>query len=271
MGEARIKNRKGSEVVARETRCIYCAGPSETREHMPPISMFRSRHRPAAMEFGACAACNNGTRGADVTAAVIARLHPDHGEQSWQNEEIKGLVRSLDADAPGVREELSHPGGREERWIPRPQSGLLQRAIYVHAQGPRLKAYLQIFAAKLAMALFRQHTGSALALDGTTWCQFHLNAGTTQEYLDGLVTKLPGYETLRQGSAHVGDQFRYRFNTDERTVVAAVSQFHRGLWITTFASTDPQIIGLFAKHEFLALPRSALVRPGGLLNLVPHC
>ena len=53
-------------------------------------------------------------------------------------------------------------------------------------------------------------------------------------------------------------------------VVAAVAQFHQGLWLTVFASTDPQIIGLFAKPEFLALPASAMVRPGEqLLNLVP--
>jgi hypothetical protein len=221
------------------------------------------------MEFGACSACNEGTRGADVTAAVIARLHPEHGEESWQNEEIKSLIRPLDAYAPGVREEMSRPGTREERWIPRPNSGLMHRAIYIHVQGPRLKGYLQTFSAKLAMALFREHTGSALALDGAAWCQFHLNAGITQEYLDSLVIKMPGFETLRQGRKHVSDQFRYRYNTDERTIVAALAQFHRGLWITAFASTDPRIIDLLVKPEFLALPRSALVRPGELLGLLP--
>jgi hypothetical protein len=269
MGEARIKNRTRPEIVARETRCIYCAAPAETVEHMPPRSMFRAKHRPGAMEFGACNACNEGTRGADVAAAVIARLHPDHGEQSWQNEEIKSLIRPLDAFAPGVREEMSQPGTHDERWIRRANSGLMQRVVCVHARGPRSKAYLTIFAAKFAMALFREHTGSPLALDGATWCQFRLNAGITQEYLDSLVVKLPGFETLRQGRKNVGDQFRYRFNTDERTVVAAVAQFHRGLWLTTFASTDPQIIELFAKPEFLALPASAMLRPGELRGLVP--
>jgi hypothetical protein len=269
MGEATTKNRKGSEIVARETRCIYCAGPAESVEHMPPRSMFRAKHRPGAMEFGACNACNEGSRGADVAAAVIARLHPDHGEQSWQNEEIKSLIRPLDAFAPGVREEMSQPGTHEERWVPRRNSRLMQRVVYVHARGPGLKAYLTIFAAKFAMALFREYTGGPLALNGASWCQFHLNAGITQEYLDGLVIKLPGFETLRQGRKHVGDQFNYRFNTDERTVVAALAQFHRGLWLTTFASTDPRIIDLFTKPEFLALPTSAMVRPGELLRLVP--
>jgi hypothetical protein len=236
---------------------------------MPPLGMFRGKHRPGDMEFGCCKACNEGTGGADVVAAVISRLHADHGEESWQNKEIRKLIRPLDKYAPGVREELSQLGSHQERWIPKPNSGLFQRVIYGRADGPRLKGYLTIFAAKFAMALYRTHVGVALGLDGAVWCEFHLNAGLTQENLDARVAILPGCETLRRGRKNVGDQFLYRFNTDERTVVAAVAQFHQGLWLTVFASTDPRIIGLFAKPEFLALPTSAIVRPGELLNLVP--
>ena len=221
------------------------------------------------MEFGACAACNNGTRGADVVAAVIARLHPEHGEGSWQNSEIRKLIPALDAYAPGVRDEMNRPGKHGLGWVTRKGSGLLQPVVRVHADGPRLKAHLTIFGAKLAMALYREHVGAPLALDGAIWCQFQLNAGLTQENLDARVALLPGYETLRQGTKNVDDQFRYRFNTDERTVVAAVAQFHRGLWFTVFASTDPRIIELFAKPEFLVLPASAMLRPGELLSLVP--
>ena len=85
MGESRRKSRKGAAIVAAEPRCIYCASPSETVEHMPPRSMFRDKDRPSAMEFGACTACNGATRGADVVASVIARLHPDIPKASWQN------------------------------------------------------------------------------------------------------------------------------------------------------------------------------------------
>ncbi len=231
MGEAGKKNQKRAAIAAAEPRCIYCAGPSETAEHMPPLTMFRGKHRPGGMEFGACKACNKGTSGADVVAAFVSRLHPDHDEQSWQGKEIKRLIRALDAFAPGVRDEMNQPGTHQERWLRRPNSGLLQRAVYVRADGPRLKAYLTAFAAKFAMALYREHVGVALALDGAVWCQFRLNTEMTQEQLDALVSKLPIHETLRQGRKDVGDQFSYRFNTDGRTVVAAVAQFHRGLWL----------------------------------------
>ena len=269
MGDAKRKSRKAEDILAGEARCIYCSGPAETLEHMPPVGMFRARQRPGAMEFAACEACNNGTRGADAVAAVMARLHPDDGEGTWQAGEIRKLIPALDARAPGVREEMSRSGKAVYEWIPRSGSGLLQKVVRAHADGPLVKGYLTAFGAKLGMALYREHVGTPLPLDGAVWCQFALSGGMTQKVLDARVQILPGYETLRQGTKHVSDQFAYRFNTDERTVVAAVAQYHKGLWFTLFASSDPRIVELFVKPEFLALPASAMVRPGGVLALLP--
>jgi hypothetical protein len=220
------------------------------------------------MEFGSCKACNNGTGGADIVAAVMSMIDPHSGQGSWQDTEVRKLIRPLDKFAPGVREELFRPGKHEHRWLNRVGSNLLQPLVLVRADGPLLNAYLTIFAAKFAMALYRKHVGVALPLDGAVWCQFRFNMGLTRGYLDALVAKMPGYETLRQGRKNVGDQFGYRFNTDERTVVAGLAQFHRGLWIVGFASSDPRIIGLFP--NFLTLPTSTIVRPGELPAMVPN-
>ena len=269
MSEERRKSRKGAAIVASEARCIYCANPATTLEHMPPRGMFRGRERPGAMEFGACEACNSGTRGADAVAAVLGRMHPDNGIGTWQAEEIGKLMSAVDAHAPGVRAEMITPGKSAYEWMRRSSSGILQKIVRVHADGPRVKAHLTVFGAKLAMALYREHVGLALPLDGAIWTQFALNGGMTQEYLDARTSILPAHETLRQGRKHVSDQFVYRYNTDERTVVAAVAQFHRGLWFTVFASCDTKIIDLFRSPEHLALPASELVRPGELLRLLP--
>lgn len=222
------------------------------------------------MEFAACTACNNGTRGADAVAALIARLHPDSDLGSWQAAELTRLIPAIDAYAPGVRQEMAQPGKAKSEWVRRPHSGLLQQVIRVHADGPLLKAHLCVFGAKLAMALYREYVGTALPLEGAVWCQFALNAGLSQHDLDERVKILPIYETLRQGEKNVADQFAYRYNTDERTVVAAVVQFHRGLWFTLFASSDPRIIELFNRPEFLGLPASVMVKPGSLLQLLPR-
>ncbi len=161
------------------------------------------------------------------------------------------------------------PGKFNHELMRRPGSGLLQPVVRVHADGPLVKAHLGIFGAKLAMALYREHVGVALPLDGAVWCQFALNAGMTQENLNARVKILPLHETLRQGIKNVRDQFSYRYNCDERTVIAAVVQFHSGLWFTIFASSDKRIIELFNKPEFLQLPASVMVRPGNLLGLLP--
>jgi hypothetical protein len=268
MSEGKHKSRTRQAILATEPRCIYCPGLPQTLEHMPSRGMLRSKYRPSGMEYAACISCNNGTRGADAVAAVIARLHPDNGEGSWQAEEIRKLTSALDKYAPGVREEISEPSKAHSEWLRRPASGLLQRVVRVHANGPRLQAYLKVYGAKLAMAFYREHVGKALPLDGVIWCQFALNAGMTQEHLNERVKILPAHETLRQGQKNVGDQFAYRYNSDERSVVAAVAQFHRGLWFTAFASSDPRIIELLTRPEFVQLPASVSIKPGELLQLL---
>jgi len=90
----------------------------------------------------------------------------------------------------------------------------------------------------------------------------------TQENLSARVERLPLQATLRQGRKNVGDQFAYRYNCDERTVITAVAQFHRDLWFTLFASSDEKIIEIFTKPEVSQLPASAMVRPDCLLDLL---
>lgn len=235
---------------------------------MPSRGMLRGKARPSGMEYASCSACNSGTRGSDAVAAVVARLHPNNADAGWQAKEIRRLMPALNAYAPGVRQELTRSETARSEWLRRSGSGLLQRVVRVNADGPKLKAHLCAYGTKLAMALYREHVGTALPLNGAVWCQFALNAGMTQEHLDERVRIMPLHGTLRQGQKNVLDQFTYRYNTDERTTIAAVAQFHRGLWFTLFASSDPQIIELFHNQTFLGLPASALVKPGELLQLL---
>jgi hypothetical protein len=268
MGEAKRKSQTREAILAAEPRCIYCPGPAATLEHMPPRGMFRERQRPSGMEYAACDACNEATRGSDAVAALMARIHPQNRDGSWQAQEMRRLVSAIEAYAPGVREEMSLPSKVTHGWTSPSGSGLLQRVVGVHADGPCVKAHLCAFGAKLAMALFREHVGIALPLSGAVWCQFALNAGMTQEQLNARIQILPIRETLRQGQKNVGDQFVYRYNCDERSVLAAVAQFHRGLWFTIFASSDERIIALFTKPEFSQLPASVMIKPGGLNTLL---
>lgn len=266
MGEARRKSLSRAAILARETRCIYCDGAPETLEHMPSRGMLRKGSRPSGMEYGACHRCNERTRGADATAAVIARVHPEHGEGSWQNDEIKRLISALDAHAPGIRQEMSAPDKFRSEWFPRPGSALLQRVVLLRADGPCLKKNLCSYGAKLAMALYREHVGIPLPMDGAVWCQFSLNGGMSQGELNARVQIMPMLATLRQGKKNVADQFVYRYNCDERATLAALAQFHRGLWYTILASSDARIVELFYRPELRTISASVTLRPGEILT-----
>jgi hypothetical protein len=269
MGEKKHRSQSRQAIIAGEPRCIYCPGPAESVEHMPPRAMFRDSQRPGAMEYGVCFACNSGTRGSDAVATFIALLHPNNLEGSWQAEKVRKLISMIRAHASGVLEELSLHDKRRDEWARRPDSRLLQRFVRIEADGPRIHAYLSVFGAKLAMALYREHVGVALPLGAAVWSQFALNGGMTPKILNDRVKLLPVRETLRQGRKNVGDQFAYRYNCDARTTLAAVVQFHLGLWFTIFASSDQRIIELFYKPEFTQLPASVTVTPGNLLSLLP--
>lgn len=79
MGQAKDKMSRLERIRQHQPFCVYCGGttPIETIEHIPPISMFDLRRRPKGLEFGACYACNHGSRHDDIALAVVSRSFPD--------------------------------------------------------------------------------------------------------------------------------------------------------------------------------------------------
>jgi len=219
------------------------------------------------MEFAACEACNQGTRGADAVAILLSSFRPDVSDTGWQAERLKPLIRTVRSRAPGVTEELGAPLKSKKEFVRRP-SGILQPVVTIRADGPLVHGYMSVFAAKLGMALYREHVGHALPLDGAVWVQYNFNAGMTQQKLDSLLGPLPIFGTLQQGSKTVTGQFDYRFNTDERTVVAAICHFHRSLWVVCCASSNSRIMDIFRRPESAGIPASAMINPGELAGRV---
>jgi hypothetical protein len=261
MGEAKGKSRKLSELVAQEPRCIYCANAPTSIEHMPPIAMFRTRSRPNGMEFAACRECNTGTSGADITAAFLARLsQTENPEMLAEAVRLRGKLVKL---APGVFEEFQRPDKKQDAWQRSP-SGIYKRMIVTQMDGPLTQAYLTVFAAKLGMALYREHMGMALPLNGAVQLQCFLNAGLAQRTGDGILQKLPNLGTLRQGTFVVPDQFAYRYNYDGKSIVAALVGFNSNLHIFLVATSQREFC-----HFPIAAPHFHFVRPGQLIAMMP--
>lgn len=266
MGEARKKQISQAEMLRRSDRCIYCAcddAEQFTVEHMPPKIMFRGSERPSGMEFAACQACNTGTRGADLAAAYLARLSPfDAGGQKTQ--EAKGMHPMLDIRVPGFREELFAASRVKRSWGFTPGRVLAQQ-VEIEANGPIVKSCLGVFAAKLGMALYKEHVGVPLPLEGGVSIQTYLNRGLAEEAMSAYLNMLPVAGNLRQGRKNVDDQFVYRFNTDERTIVAALASFNDNLFVFLVATADDRIHDLVQET-----PYAQFIRPGELTaNMLP--
>lgn len=238
MGEAKLRSRAKSAILANEPRCIYCEALAETVEHMPPLVMFKKRSRPSGMEFASCKACNNGTSGSDLVASFLSRLGPFDEPDDWRIREAKGLTNRLKQHAPGVLDELIREDKREGNWIRGP-GGILVPSVVIQADGPLLKSYLKIFAAKMGMALYREYVGVALPMTGGVLTTSYLNLGLAQKTADVILKLTPQFGTLKQGTFQVQDQFAYRYNTDEKSVLLALIGFHARLHIVVFATSMP--------------------------------
>jgi hypothetical protein len=55
-----------------------------------------------------------------------------------------------------------------------------------------------------------------------------LNAGLSQQTGDAMLSITPIYGSLKQGAFFLPEQFGYRFNTDGKSIIAALTGFHVG-------------------------------------------
>jgi len=227
--------------------------------------MFQSTSRPSGLEFGTCADCNNGTSAADLVASFVARLIQGNDDPTeWHHVEARAKLRTLRRKAPDFLMELFRPDKSEEIWRRTP-GGVLTRAVSIHADGPSTKAYLDVFSAKLGMALYREHVGAPLPMDGGVQSRWFLNAGLAQETADGVMRIMPMFSTLKQGSFTEPGQFGYRYNCDLRSIFATLAWFHTGLFVFTIAAADPDT------YELRELPdrHSNFFQPGQLVRHMP--
>jgi hypothetical protein len=202
MGEASARSRSRAAVLANESRCIYCANPPATLEHMPPRSMFLSKSRPSGFEFAACRACNEATSPADLVASFFARLNNSYGGDRRLTIEARERRDRVAASAPGVLEELFRPDKRKPVWS-RNAGPVATPLLQIKVDGPATRAYLTVFAAKLGMAFYREHVGDALPLTGGVHVNWFLNAGLAQATAEDILRILPTPGTLRQGAFQV--------------------------------------------------------------------
>lgn len=264
MGEAKQKSRNNKQILLENPRCIYCALPANTVEHMPPKAMFKDRFRLSGMEFGCCEACNGGTKGADAIASFLALLSPtDDPHNEWQLPVILRLLDTSERLAPGFKAELLKQQTTEKGFRAN-QSGFLEPVTKIVANGPIIKRNMTAFSAKLAMALFREHVGKPLTEGSGVFVRWFLNAGLSEKQALHYLRILPISSELRMGRQTSIKQFRYYYNCDEKSLIMAMIGFHSNLHILVAATSDMHTYGeTFSKYKEMIF-----VEFGGLLKIL---
>ena len=177
MGEAsRKKLRRRETLLAAQPRCIYCGGANEatTVDHMPPRIIFDSRHRPQRLEFPACEPCNAGGKKAEQVAGLFSRLYPNPPNEETQRE-MQRLVREVANNHPGLLAEM-RPTLRQRLAFAENRDRFHPNAAGpINATGPRLRAAMNTFAAKLTLALHYNATGNILPASGAILARWFPN------------------------------------------------------------------------------------------------
>jgi hypothetical protein len=258
------KSRSRDDILALKPRCIYCANEATTVEHMPPLSMFKRKDRPSGLEFPSCQTCNNVTSAADAAAVFYSRIGWLNDDlDSWQLRDMERQIKTLDSLVPEFRKEFSTT--KEGEVLKRTPGGIFVKKVQLNCDGPVSQALLSAFSAKLGMAFFAEHTGKPMPLDGGVHGMWFLNSGLSQKAADTMLKMLPMFETLKQGERKTATgQFDYRFNSDDKSIVAALTHFHSNIHFFTIAMANP------ADYKF---PRQdihgAFVKPGQLVDFMP--
>jgi hypothetical protein len=175
-----------------------------------------------------------------VVASFFAHIDMDAPPEA--SVDFGRRLYQLSRYAPGVIDELNREGKSEAIYLRR--KGSLRPMVRFQADGPITKSYLRVFAAKFAMALYRQHVGEPLPLDGGVQVKTFANVGVDENLLRSTVKMLPLRGTLEQGKIDVSRQFSYAFNTDNKSIVAAFASFRGNAWVFATATATPSFFNL---------------------------
>lgn len=265
MGQANRKKITQKRMVEAAPRCVYCSRVPTTVEHMPPLMLFDGRQRPSGLVFPACSECNNNTKGADVAAAFLSRIDKSGPATFWNSQAGRNLLATFKRDSPLAYSEFMHVPKRNV--LLKNDAGILLKSVEMRADGPNLRNHINAFSAKIAMALFHEHTGKALPDDGIVQAAWFANHGLSNEHAEAMLKILPIHGELKQGQFSVWDQFAYRYNSDNKTITAGLVGLHRNLHIFFFASSTPQDHGL-PVSGVLDPVTGFVARPGEIMKML---
>ena len=260
MGEAKQKLSATAKLIEKYPYCAFCAGmrATTTREHMPPKALFDNSHRPDRLVMPACSECNRGTSTSDLVAAMISRWDLYANNQS-QIDHSK-LSAQIKLQAPELfREWLSMDSPTEQR---KARRHLESHGVNVPfgarftTIGPLTIRHLNVFAHKVALALYFEHFKQPLKNTGRVQAIWKTKEDFAIKGVPQLLLDLfDGYNTLVQGQWNAAEAFEYRFARNTREgLFGCFARLRQGLFILGFAlesdatlEANPELDGIWIK------------------------
>ena len=253
MGEAKTKNKRKAVFLKQHPYCCICGGekPATTIDHVPSKQIFRLKSRPEGLEFPACGQCNHSTGPHELVAALISRFSEDRPYKAEEEKELKKLFTSVDKNRHGLLQEMFPSWQQQYDFDKLNHPDKPQGWGVLNASSPMLNQSLQIFGAKLCLALHYEHTNMIVPKSGVIYVRWYSNYDRmTGKIPDSLISQLPEPRTLKQGKWNVRDQFEYSFviSEDEKLGIYFAT-FQKSFAICGFVSFERNIIQEFEEMK----------------------
>lgn len=228
---------KAKDFMKQHPLCCFCGGtePGSTIEHLPARIVFPRKHRPKGLEFPACVACNDQTRGDDSVLAIVAQALGSMRtgipviDEATLAKAAKGAQRNF----PGFKLQ-----GRQEQVS---VNGIIRKVGVFDVNNPTVHLSLCRLAAKFALGAYYDLTGTIA--DGTfrintMWT--HNQQGRSDEIAE-ILKMFPSTSSLKQGTWDTADTFYFRHVLQGRSLLIA-AVFYESLLLYAHLAPEQETI-----------------------------
>ncbi|GGZ45726.1 hypothetical protein [Asticcacaulis endophyticus] len=199
---------------------------------------------------------------ADQVAALYARLEAFDEMNDIASSEWKKLCLAIANNAPKLASEIT---ASMSPFYIKDKNGKFVEVYAAKMEGVLTKTYADIFSSKLGMALYREHVGEPLPLNGSVFSSHFFNVGASEEFISAVKEICPIVQTLSAGKFEVSGQFKYFLGTNHESLCVAYSQFRGNFSVFSVATSKPEIL-----REALVSAGATELKPGELFSKMPN-
>lgn len=224
MGEAKLKSKKSQQFIKQHPYCCFCGGTTftETIDHVPSKQIFRLKQRPKGLEFPACKICNELSGPHELVAALLSRVLSFKQMSILEKRELQKLFRAVDRSRHGLLKELWPTWQQQYDYNHLNHPDKPRGGGPLNAGGPMLNQSIQLFGAKMCLALHYEHKKVIVPPSGGVMIRWYSNWDRITNNIPDVIFELfQKNVTLVQGKWDVKDQFSYSYAFPENSDMSA--------------------------------------------------